>query len=169
MPYTSTFFDNGKVIIVKVFGNHFLVITLNIVDGSISNKQQIDYPSLLKDQYGDLTLGGCNYANNVLYLSSKYDSTTVSIRAYDLPDLKLKWEKKYSSYLYYRPIPYLSDKYVIIPINSNHSLEKTVIYFLDLKGKEVTGIPLDAGDTDGVAYFENSITYNYDNFYVVQP
>jgi hypothetical protein len=78
----------------------------------------------------------------------------------------MKWEKRFASYYYSYLTPVPTDKYLVFPINNSYLNARSIMYFLDLDGKLITGIPYNANYTDGFVYVENGITYKLDNRYV---
>jgi outer membrane protein assembly factor BamB len=161
---TATFFEPGKLIIVKVLNTEYKLFTINIADGSIIKQSSLSVPT----QVQNTTTAplGCNYVNNTLFVASRHNSDSASIKAYDFSNSALKWEKRFANYFYTEFTPLLSDEYLIFPINNTYPNGKSVMYFLDFNGKVATGIPFNANYTAGFIYAKNGIIYKQNNTYV---
>jgi outer membrane protein assembly factor BamB len=160
----SSFFEKGKLILVNVLGKDYTIVLMNTANGAVISKYTLAVPTEMADA-GNAPLA-CNYYNNTLFVTTHHNFDTVSIRSYDLSNGAMKWEKRFANYYYSFFKPLLSDKYLVFPINTAYPDGKSIMYFLDFNGKQITGIPFNANYNDGFVYVENGITYKLDNRYV---
>jgi hypothetical protein len=161
---TSVFQEQDNLVLVKVNGKDYTIIKINTITGVVSNRSTITVPSDVTDpKYAPLS---CNYKNNILFLSTHHNFDTVSIRAYDLNSMSMKWEKLFAHYGFAELNTLLTNKYLLVPINNSYPEGKTIMYFLDFNGKQVSRVPYNTNYTDRFAYVENGIIYNMDNYYI---
>lgn len=163
---TSTFFDQGKLVLVKNLNQDYTILEMDINNGNVIKRSDLTVPT----QFGDPKYApfGCNYRTNTLFVTTHYNFDTASIRAYDLSTLALKWEKRFAFYGFAYFVPLQTDKYLIFPINNTYPAGNSDMYFLDFDGNLVTKIPFSANYTDGLAYMEDGILYKQDNLYVAR-
>ncbi len=161
---TATFFNQDKLIVVKVKGTEYNFVTVNINTGQVQKKSQLQIPTSVGDP--DFASMGCDLSGTSAYIATRYDMDSMRIASYDLNTMAVKWEKKIKNYLYTDFTPLLTDKYLIFPVNATYPEGKSHMYFYSFDGKLVKQVPFNGNYTSGFAYKENGKMYQQDNDYM---
>jgi outer membrane protein assembly factor BamB len=160
---TATFFENDLLVLVKLAGTSYHLFALNSLTGNLLKTGSLTV------QATDLASNalGCIYSNNKLIIANRYNFDSASVKCYDLSDLTMKWERRYDSDAYTDFTPLLANHYIIFPIHKSRSNEKkSVLYFLNLEGKEIAALPFRGFSAADFFYLENGIVYKQDNGFV---
>jgi hypothetical protein len=160
---TATFFDKEKLILIKVADTDYTMITLDRNSGSVIKKSTLTVPTEL--DIVSRAPFGCNYYNNTLFITSRYNTDTVCVKSYDFTSLALRWEKRFPLYEFLSFVPLVTNRYLVFPISNSSPFSKSTMYFYTFDGKLVTGIPFSGRSSNNFAYVENGVVYKQDNKY----
>ena len=162
---TATFFENDRLILVRISENSYNIYTLNTADGTVIS--QTSLPAASIDRSKDVA-SGCAYRNNKLVVVSRYGYSSINLRFYDLTSKTMVWERdlehNIGSYDYDIPTPLLTNNYVIVPTNDTYIGGPALVYFINFQGKDIIKIPFVADfQLTNFAYEENGVFYNQDH------
>lgn len=161
---TASFFEKDRLILVKVKGTDYSLLTIDLANGSITKKASLNIPTQIGDP--DFAPMGSAYLSNKLFIATRYHLDLIKVKAYDFSTLSLKWEKNIKNYLYTSFTPTVTDKYLIFPVNDSYPDGKSLMHFYNHDGKFVTGIPFNGNYTAGFIYNENGVLYTQDHIYL---
>lgn len=161
--WTHNFFDNDKLVVVKVLSNsQYKVLQLRKDNGDILQSQDLVVITSYAQNNQIISPTGCEVRSNRLYITSVNTIDSIDLFCYDLNNLSRKWKTTLENSLFTRQAPVLTDKYLVLPTNDQYDTPnqaRSNMVFLDLSGKLVKKVPFNSVYTDGFVYKENGVLY----------